>query len=108
MSLQVKLYSILGGKERRKPVTKREPAPETLARRNPGKAPQAVSLSIGNHIFHVYAPWRDWYNLIDAFLKAPDPPDYLHDTRGTRSYEKFFNQMEHIRKHCDVYIVVTI
>jgi hypothetical protein len=69
---------------------------------------QAVSLSIGNHILHVYAPWWDWYNLTDVFLKEPDPPDYLPDTRGSGSYEHFFKQLAHIREHYDVYTVVTI
>jgi uroporphyrinogen decarboxylase len=69
---------------------------------------QAVSLSIGNHILHVYPPWWNWWNLTDVFLKEPDPPDYLPDTRGTGSYEGFFKQMAFIREHYDVYVVATI
>jgi uroporphyrinogen decarboxylase len=69
---------------------------------------QAVSLSIGNHLLHVYPPWWNWHNLGDAFLKEADPPDYLPDTRGSGSYETFFEQLAHIREHYDVYIVATI
>jgi uroporphyrinogen decarboxylase len=69
---------------------------------------QAVSLSIGNHILHVYPPWWNWWNLTDVFLKEPDPPDYLPDTRGTGSYEGFFKQMAFIRERYDVYVVATI
>jgi uroporphyrinogen decarboxylase len=69
---------------------------------------QAVSLSIGNHILHVYAPWWNWHNLTDVFLKEPEPPDYLPDTRGYGSYETFFEQMAYIRGHYDVYIVATV
>jgi uroporphyrinogen decarboxylase len=69
---------------------------------------QAVSLSIGNHILHVYPPWWNWYNLTDAFLKNDEPPDYLPDSRGQGSYENFFTQMAHLREHYDVYLVATI
>ena len=68
---------------------------------------QAVSLSIGNHLLHVYPPWWNWHITSDAF-SAVDPPQYLPDTRGYGSYEDFFAQVAHIREKYNVYIVATI
>lgn len=69
---------------------------------------QAVSLSVGNHLLYVYPPWWDWYNLTDEFLRSDDAPDYLPDTIGQGSYFAFFDQIRHIRKNYDVYIIATI
>lgn len=68
---------------------------------------QAISLSIGNHILHVFPPWWNWHDA-DIFQKSPDPPDYLPDTRGQGSYEAFFSQIAHLREHYGVYLIATI
>jgi uroporphyrinogen decarboxylase len=69
---------------------------------------QAISLSIGNSILFVYPPWWNWYNLTDVFLKEPDPPDYLPDTRGYGNYEDFFDKIAYIKKNYDVYLIAVI
>ena len=68
---------------------------------------EAVSLSIGNHVLHVYPPWWNWCNIPDSFQKE-DTPDYLPYCQGQGSYENFFSRISYLKKHYDVYLVATI
>lgn len=69
---------------------------------------QAVSLSIGNHILYLSAPWWGWYNLPERFLNGEDTPDTLPDTVGDGDYGAFFKQCEYLRTRYDAYQLVTI
>lgn len=69
---------------------------------------QAVQLAIGNHILYIDAPWWDWYNLTDEFLKEEDTPGRLPDTIGRGSYEQFFEKTRYLRETYDAYLLVTI
>lgn len=69
---------------------------------------QAVQLAIGNHILYINAPWWDWYNLTDEFLKEEDTPGRLPDTIGRGSYEQFFEKTRYLRETYDAYLLVTI
>ncbi|MGI6174493.1 MAG: uroporphyrinogen decarboxylase family protein [Christensenellales bacterium] len=69
---------------------------------------QAVSLSIGNHLLYIYAPWWGWYNVSEEYLHREETPDTLPDTVGYGDYEKFFNLIKHIREAYDVYPLMTV
>lgn len=69
--------------------------------------PQAVSMSIGNYMLYVSAPWWDWYNLPPYFFDD-DTPEEMPTTRGTGNYGEFFEKLKYIKEHYDVYILVTV
>lgn len=69
--------------------------------------PQAVSLSIGNYILYVSAPWWKWYDL-PAHFKEEDTPEELPDTRGYGSYDEFFEKVRYIKENYDVYVLLTV
>jgi len=68
---------------------------------------QAVSMSIGNYMLYVTAPWWDWYDLPPYFFEE-DTPTELPATRGRGNYEDFFRKIKYIKEHYDVYILVTV
>ena len=68
---------------------------------------QAVSMSIGNYMLYVTAPWWDWYDLPPYFFEE-DTPTELPATRGKGNYEDFFRKIKYIKEHYDVYILVTV
>ncbi|HEY5585892.1 MAG TPA: uroporphyrinogen decarboxylase family protein [Ruminiclostridium sp.] len=69
---------------------------------------EAVSLGIGNHMLYVYAPWWDWCNVPDYFLREYDAPSHLPETIGHGSYEEFFKKIKYIKENYDVYLLATI
>lgn len=69
---------------------------------------EAISLTLGNHMLHLRTPWWQWYGLTDRFLKEEETPDTLPDTIGTYSYDAFFEHVQYIREHYDVYLLGTI
>lgn len=69
---------------------------------------QAISIAIGNSLVHVGLPWWKWHITDSELWSAEDNPGVMPDVIGTGSYEKFFEQIEHIRANYDVYILATI
>ena len=68
---------------------------------------EAVSLAIGNHVFSIGAPWWDWYQVPEEYA-MPDEPEELPHTRGTGSYEGFYQKVAYLRENFDVYILTVI
>ncbi|MGB4369350.1 MAG: uroporphyrinogen decarboxylase family protein [Caldicoprobacterales bacterium] len=70
---------------------------------------EALSLSIGNHVFYTHEkPWWDWYSVPKNFKEDFDAPDYIPQTRGSGSYEKFGEKLRFIKETTDRYILVTV
>lgn len=69
---------------------------------------EAVSLSIGNNLLYLYAPWWDWYNVPVPDLEEEDTPEKLPDTVGTGSYPAFFEHCRYICGNYDVYPLVAV
>lgn len=70
---------------------------------------EALSLSLGNHVFYTHdKPWWNWYNVPDCFYKDFDAPDFLPQTRGNGSYERFEEKIKYIKETSDRYILVTV
>jgi uroporphyrinogen decarboxylase len=68
----------------------------------------AVSLSIGNHMFCTSCPWWDWNNLSDAYLHSPEAPKEMPQTIGRGSYEVFFEKIKYVREKYGRYVLITI
>lgn len=68
---------------------------------------EAATLSIGNYIIYLEAPWWNWTNLPPEFQEE-DTPESLPDTIGTGSYEDFFAKAAYLKKNYDAYLLVTI
>lgn len=68
---------------------------------------EAVGLAIGNCTMMVFPPWWDWYEVPECYHDW-DTPDFLPKTRGTGSYDSFFNYVKMLNEETDAYILVTI
>lgn len=70
---------------------------------------EALSLSIGNHVFYTHEkPWWNWYNVPQNYSQDFEAPDFIPQTRGSGSYEKFAEKLKFIKEKTGRYILVTV
>ena len=70
---------------------------------------EALGLSMGNHVFCTHdKPWWNWYNVPKSYYEDFEAPDFLPQTRGCGSYERFEEKLKYVRETTDRYILVPI